>query len=293
MQFYASPAFLGVPRCWQENKPKPVKKKHCHTGACLKDKCILLSSRFIRQNLYGLLISTRGEFTHWLMPPLWGYCRWTVPVMLEPWELAPTQCQESSALTLSPVEFLLLLLFLLYLWYAFSSLSRAHTTALEMFLLCTQTHKDMPFFIYFDLTVSASSLHLPWSDHKILRNTNQPLISPLSSRVGALFTLLSKGICIFIYVYDHKCTQRLQPSLECSQPLWHEELPVCRACTTQSRWRSVSLSVSVLNRLFYRVTPSSVSTLCPPTPFSGPKPAVQELLLPLHLEQSTVTRHNN
>lgn len=98
------------------------------------------------------------------------------------------------------------------------------------FPLSTQTHKDIPFL---DLLWShcvyllhpylqhwtSISKHLPWSDHKILRNTNQPVTSPLSSRVGALITFLSKGVCICIYLCDHKHIYRPQVSLECSQPL--------------------------------------------------------------------------
>lgn len=160
---------------------------------------------------------------------------------------------------------------------------------------CAHRHTSPPFFTYFHLTVSASSppsaLKQYQQTYCMVRsqNTEKYKYSLLSSRAEALLAFLSKGVCICTHVCDHKHTHA--PSSSWMQPLnkaWGS-VSVKGLCHTLGL--SHYLLVNVLNHLFYRITPSSQSSLlfCPPIPFSGPKPAVQELFwLPFtHLEQNT------
>lgn len=89
---------------------------------------------------------------------------------------------------------------------------------------------------------------------------------------------------MYVTTYTHASSSWMQPL----NKAWGS-VSVKGLCHTL--WVSHYLLVSVLNHLFYRITPSSVSPLLfhPPVPFTGPKPAVQELFLfPFaHLEQNT------
>lgn len=62
MQLSASPAFLVDSQHWQENKLKPMEKKHCHRGM-FEGQMQLVRLGFGEQNLYGLLISQESSPT--------------------------------------------------------------------------------------------------------------------------------------------------------------------------------------------------------------------------------------
>lgn len=207
--------------------------------------------------------------------------------MLEFWELAHMQCQESSVLTFSPES-----PFLLFLWYSFSSLAPAHTSVRDVcHFPCAHRSTTPPFFCYFHLTVSASSPPSALNQYQQTyctvrpQNTEKYKYSLLSSPAEALLAFLSKGVCICTHACAHKHTHASKFLLNAAS---EQGMRLCQCEGPVLHTWGLSLFVNVFNHLFYRITPSSVSPLlfCHPMPFSGPKPAVQELfLLPFaHLE---------
>lgn len=72
---------------------------------------------------------------------------------------------------------------------------------------CAHRHTIAPLFTWLYLHHpylqhwSTINKHIPWSDHKRLRNTNTGVF--LSSWVEAILAFLSKGVCICTHVCDH------------------------------------------------------------------------------------------
>lgn len=158
VQLSASPAFLELLQCWQENMPKPVSYR-----GTFERQLQLTHLGFGGQNLYGLLI--RGEFTHLVMLPLWWCCGWAGRQWWwrsRGWPLlcclhsttrglcagALGACSNAASRVLGchtqSDGILPPLLFLFVFRYAFT-----FTSPYKCYSLSTQTHTDIPFFHLF------------------------------------------------------------------------------------------------------------------------------------------------
>lgn len=206
--------------------------------------------------------------------------------MLESWELAVVPRALSSH-PQSEFHFL----FLLFLWYFFSFTGPYNSVRDVSHFRCAHRHTTSPFFHLFSSdcicpiptfsTETASAKIFHGQSTKYWGTQVQPFIF-LSCSNSFFF---EEG-----WLHLHTCMwPKTYTSLEFLLNAASEQGTRLISEKDLCHTLGLSLLVSVLNHLFYRISPSSVSPLlfCPP--FTGPNPAVQELfLLPFaHLEQNT------
>lgn len=283
---------------WQENKPKPVRKKQLQwpvwnaaswpqiwgtepLGASHKHKRTIHPLKSPLWQCCEWCRSSSWPWQSWLHSSTWGSC-W------RPGSLLPSSAKSPQFLHSFQIPPLVFPFPLILIIFTFTNPYNSVRGVCHF--PCAHRHIIAPFFSYFHLTVFAPSLPSALNQYQQTysmvrpQKTEEYKYSLLSSWVEAILTFLSKGVCICTHVRDQRHTHMPQVPLEYS--LWTSHVSVKGLCHTL--W--VSLFVNVLYHLFYRITPSSISPLLffPPMPFTGPKPAVEKLLLPFaHLEQNT------